>query len=515
MAVQYYADPRRIKLPKPRITLSIVTSMLIVGALAAGLLASANKPGGTRNLAQIAAAAFARHRPVPLPLPPAGPPAGVNCTLTVPPNPLTAQGLATPYQLSGPGCSMATTNTRAFVQATIISPGGALSVYEPLVVDQGTTPAVAPVVPTLPAGAVVTLDMGFNGDNLALRVGARGRREGDAGLLRRRGNCVNGLAGSIFGQVSYCNAAAFFRAANAAIAAGTLKIPALGTGSDGQPCPTTRSFTMVDQDQSDNVTTTYLVTASGQTAQRNAANIAQLAGAVAVGNGSDNALLDNFMDPALGCTPFTAPDLTNPGTNGTSQALDELQAATQQQAPIALVPVNDPMTEVNGGFSIAKTNLYRRGFDQSPLAAGTAAAQSAQSYCQTLMTVQVASLQRDQAAFTAAPPADPAVGDNLFTFLAARLSGSFGNLGCANFGMANPVTLTTDANGVATGASFGATTPTPAAPSSAPPTSAAPSPTAPMAPSSVTSTPPTATPTAAAPTAAAPAASPPTPTPTG
>jgi hypothetical protein len=125
------------------------------------------------------------------------------------------------------------------------------------------------------------------------------------------------------------------------------------------------------------------------------------------------------------------------------------------------------------------------------------------------MTVQVASLQRDQAAFTAAPPADPAVGDNLFTFLAARLSGSFGNLGCASFGMADPVTLTLDANGVATGASFGTGTPTPTAPSSAPPTSAAPSSTASMAPSSAASGTPTPTPTDAGSTAT------PTPTPTG
>ena len=214
---------------------------------------------------------------------------------------------------------------------------------------------------------------------------------------------------------------------------------------------------MVDQDQSDNVTTTYLLTASGQTAQRNAANTAQLGGAVPVGNGSDNALLDNFIDPALGCRPFTAPDLTNPGTNGTSQALDELQAAAGQQAPLALVPVNDPMTEVNGGFSVAKTNLYRAGFDQPALAAGSSATQNAQSYRQNLMTVQVAALERDQAVLTVAPPADPAIGNSLFTFLAARLSGSFGNLGCANYGMANPVTLTLDSSGVATGATFGST----------------------------------------------------------
>ena len=50
------------------------------------------------------------------------------------------------------GCTM--TNAAAlgaFVQATILNPAtGALSVYDPLVITQGTTPAVAPVVPTLP-----------------------------------------------------------------------------------------------------------------------------------------------------------------------------------------------------------------------------------------------------------------------------------------------------------------------------------------------------------------------------
>jgi hypothetical protein len=48
----------------------------------------------------------------------------------------------------------------------------------------------------------------------------------------------------------------------------------------------------------------------------------------------------------------------------------------------------------------------------------------------------------------------PALGNNLANFLAARLSGSFGNLNCGNFGLTNPVTLTTDANGVATAATF-------------------------------------------------------------
>ena len=136
--------------------------------------------------------------------------ANVSCDIIVPANPLTAKGLSTPYQLTGTGgatpaasgCTMANFgNLGAFVQATILNPAtGALSVYEPLVITQGTQPAAAPVVPTLPAGAIVTIDFGFNGTNLT-QVGATRR-------ALAQGRCVNGLGGSIFGQVSFCNGTA-------------------------------------------------------------------------------------------------------------------------------------------------------------------------------------------------------------------------------------------------------------------------------------------------------------------
>ena len=68
----------------------------------------------------------------------------MNCTLTVPANPLSAQGLATPWQL-GDGCSMANAATEgAFVEATILAPNGQVQVYNPLVITAGTTPAAAP-----------------------------------------------------------------------------------------------------------------------------------------------------------------------------------------------------------------------------------------------------------------------------------------------------------------------------------------------------------------------------------
>ena len=74
--------------------------------------------------------------------------------------------------------------------------------------------------------------------------------------------------------MSFCNGIQFFQAAQAAEAAGRLTVPATGmaTKAAGVACPTTRNFNMIDQDQSDNVTTQYLLDGNGQTAQDNAAN---------------------------------------------------------------------------------------------------------------------------------------------------------------------------------------------------------------------------------------------------
>ena len=365
--------------------------------------------------------------------------ASMNCSLAVPANPLTAAGLATPWQL-GDGCSMANAGTEgAFVEATILSPTGQLSVYSPLVVTAGTQPAVAPVAPTIAAGSVVEISVGFNGTNLFL-----------TGAGAAAGNCVDALGQSVFGQVSTCNAVAFYQAAKADVANGTLKVPAAGTGTNGQACQTSRAFPVIDQDQSDNVVSQYLITAGGQTAVNSPANNAQLQGATVLTNGSDNALVSEFMDPAIGCTPFTAPDSTYPKPNAPSQALNELQAMADQQGTIALVPPNDEMTLVGGQMSIDKTNAYRSMVGQPLLAAGTNLATVAASYCQNMVNLAPARNNADMAADAAFASPVPAVGSNLSTFLGNRLSMSFVNLGCANYGLTNPVTVTLNGNGVAT-----------------------------------------------------------------
>jgi hypothetical protein len=398
-----------------------------------------------------------------------------NCTIIIPANPLTAQGLATPYQLvatdpaNGP-CNEANTNQSAFAQAAILDPAtGQISAYEPLVIDQGTQPAVAPVVPKLPANAVVGIWFGFNGTNLTqqqnARTGGRGGRSIRVNTqltMRggRNGNCVNGTPGSVFGQFSYCNAVNFFRAANRAIAAGLLKVPEVGT-TNGQACPTTRSFAIVDMDQSDNVQTQYLATTNGQIAQLNAANQAALARATMLGNPSDNALLTRFVDLALDCTPWSVPDLVNPGTNVSTLATDELMAAADQQAPRALIPGGDEMTLVNGQPNLTKTNLYRIGVDQTPAASltGTAATDAnTTTYCQNIDAVQLPFLQQNMTGFqNQASPDGGMTANSLFTFLANRLNATLGAGGLNCMGLLNiqnPIALTTDGNGVVTAATI-------------------------------------------------------------
>lgn len=360
-----------------------------------------------------------------------------DCTLKVPANPLTATGLSTPYQLvatnahNGP-CNEINPMQSAFVQAAIIDPAGMVTIYTPLVIDKDTQPAIVPTVPVVPDGSVVGIWFGFNGNNLTLSDHV---------------NCVNGKKDSNFGQFAYCNAPAFFKTAQKAIIVGSLTVSALGIANDGLPCPTVRDFSIVDQDQSDNVQSQYLVI-NGLLSQKNDVNLTANPTATILSNPSDNALTTRFVDPAIGCTGFMAPDQSNAMKPTNALPLDELQAWQEQQFPIALVPLNDPMTLVDGNQSKTKTNLYRAGVGQHPLASF----ETPKQYCDNIVTTGLPRLVLDKPMTVIFKSPVPAQGNNLFTFLASRLQFTLSaqGLNCVKLlHMKNPVTLTLDANGVA------------------------------------------------------------------
>jgi hypothetical protein len=375
-----------------------------------------------------------------------------NCTIIVPTNALSAEGLATPYQLTATDpnagdCHEANSAQSAFVQAAVIDPAsGQISVYNPLVVDQGATPAMPPVVPTLPPNAIVALWFGYNGDTLTL--------QGGDGVLAGA-NCINGPPGSNFGQYAYCNAPAFFKAAHRALRRGQISIPALGTAVDGRPCPTVRDFFVVDQDQSDNLPVSYLITSTGM-AQKTQANIAQFPDATSLGNPSDNRLVDVALDGALGCTPWKVPDLADPGQMVPALPLNELQARALQASPVALVPLGDPMTLNNGAANLAKTDLYRQGVDQ-PQAAFASQADTAR-YCRNMLRIAPPRMLQDQSFLMPDPThptrglsPDPAVADSLYTFMGQRFVASYQILDCQGLlNIPDPVSVTVDGNGVTT-----------------------------------------------------------------
>src|SRR5436309_9266757 len=118
---RYQFRNRGMRAGRPRRPLLILAGIVVPLALVGGAAAAM---AGTTN----------RHRPWPRPKPsptqsatPAVADPNPNCTLVVPANPLTAEGLVTPYQLvatdrKAGDCHESNDGQSAFVEATIIDP---------------------------------------------------------------------------------------------------------------------------------------------------------------------------------------------------------------------------------------------------------------------------------------------------------------------------------------------------------------------------------------------------------
>ena len=111
----------------------------------------------------------------------------------------------------------------------------------------------------------------------------------------------------------------------------------------------------------------------------------------------------------------------------------------------------------NNKLDAAKTDMYRAEVGQAPIDVADNRTSSPEMYCQYMIDIQTPFLAANQALLEAGQPPVAAVGDNLLTFLANRLSMSFTNLACQNFGLTNPVTVTLNGQGAAIGATFNTT----------------------------------------------------------
>jgi hypothetical protein len=122
-----------------------------------------------------------------------------NCVITLPANPLTAEGLMTPYTMTG--CNQLDFMCEGcFAEAVIYDPAtNSISAYHPLIVNEGMVAGkgfITPTNVTVPTGATVAIYFGSNA--LTLTLTGPGATE-----------CVNGFDGSIFGQVASCNGQEF------------------------------------------------------------------------------------------------------------------------------------------------------------------------------------------------------------------------------------------------------------------------------------------------------------------
>ena len=195
-----------------------------------------------------------------------------------------------------------------------------------------------------------------------------------------------------------------------------------------------------------------------QMAQRTQANVSLLPGATSLANPSDNRLVDVALDGALGCTPWKAPDLADPGQTVPALPLNELQARALQASPVALVPAGDPMALNHGKKDLTKVDAYRRGVDQ-PRVFYSFQAETAR-YCRHMLRIAPARLLQDQALLmpdavhpTRGLSPDPTVADSLFTFMAQRFVASYDILGCTDrLHVPDPISITQNAQGVTTAA---------------------------------------------------------------
>jgi len=351
-----------------------------------------------------------------------------DCILEVPDDPLNTGLFKTWYISTKEGsditCSQLVPQTASFVEATIFNiPTKSFYIYNPLVLDKGTTS----ILPILPANItnddIVVLHFGTNSNSLSLISQPHNCLTCKPSLVEA--NCVQGINNSNFGQFSYCNAENFFNTVNQ-----NCNIPLVDKTILGDECPTVRSFTIVDQDQSDNVVTQYILTDNDIVAQDTPENRLFLESKNEtlkfIQNGSDERILI-LVSNAIGCKPLTAPDFINKNILKSSLVLNELQSKFNSK-DTGLIPSNNPMVLVDNLPSLEKINAYRIGVNQPIITSLDEA--STLPYCINMDKFALPFFYKYQSLLESAISPNDDTANNLLNFLAFRFVNSWTILNC-------------------------------------------------------------------------------------
>jgi len=122
-----------------------------------------------------------------------------------------------------------------------------------------------------------------------------------------------------------------------------------------------------------------------------------------------------------------------------------------QNNPVALVPINDPMTLVNNQQNLGKVNNFRSGCDQT--LAGSVSQASGTTYCSNLYYTAPSRLSLNSVSFSKIVSPNPSIGNSLYSFLCARFANTFGpnGLNCTGLLNVNDPVMPILTNNVATG----------------------------------------------------------------
>ena len=359
--------------------------------------------------------------------------ASASCGIIVPASPLSARGLATPYQLTGPsgtsaaasGCTPSALAARAgLVRATILDPAtGALAVYTPVVVAKGARPAIRAARAPAAAGR-------HRHHRLRLRrhgpgPGGRDRGRAGPGALRQRPR-----PGVERGLVLQRRRVLHGGAAPAA------RGPATGAGRGhlgqhgGHRGP--------DRDRPG------------------------LPGRAQLRGGRPGPGRSAPWSTASWTRPSAASRSPRPTWRTATRPRPRWRSTNCWRPGTSRRP--PPWSRRTRWRGTPAAGSTRPGPTRTgPSSASRPSARRPTSTTAPRPTARTWSTSRPRSwppTPTCSPPRPrpcPAAGSNLLTYLASRLSTAFGRLGCRQFGLADPVTLVRDAAGTARSATFDTT----------------------------------------------------------